>query len=119
MARGYHCIGRGVGDYYKPKCKIKKYKPAKKVEADKVLNSSAWVKSRLMFLREYPMCGERHEQAYASDFVGCKRGATLVHHAIDRQDRIDLALDWLNFISACQSCHSAYTLGKMNKENSD
>lgn len=72
---------------------------ARDAESKRFYHSAAWLKARLMQLREHPLC-------YECQARGLIVAATLVHHVIELTARPDLALDASNHRSLCHACHS-------------
>lgn len=70
-------------------------------ESKAFYNSSAWVKLRLIKLRQDPCCERCLGQ-------GIMEPATHVHHICEITEWPELRLEMLNLGSLCASCHSRH-----------
>lgn len=77
------------------------------VERDRWLNRRDWRTLRKAYLREHPLCEDCLDR-------GEVRGATVVHHKIDRRDRPDLGLAWANLRALCAPDHDRITRGRQD-----
>lgn len=75
---------------------------ALELELDRFKSRKPWRVTRAAYLREHPLC----ERCKAG---GRHVGATVVHHKVDRRERLDLALEPDNLEALCVSCHNAET----------
>ncbi len=111
--------------FYKSNNSVKAYQPKRKTNFDKPISideikhhnfpaSTQWRKLRRLFLQEYPLCGQTDKEAYQGNGLAksCGNSADQVHHIIDRAEAPELAYDWRNLQSLCQSCHSLHTRSK-------
>jgi 5-methylcytosine-specific restriction protein A len=71
-----------------------------KAERDKFYTGAAWRRCRSAFLACNPLCVDCLER-------GLLTSATIPHHARERLDRPDLALDMENLVALCSPCHTA------------
>src|SRR5206468_12734360 len=71
-------------------------------QEDKAFYSAPrWRKLRAAFLAHHPLCAEcdRHGRTTLAEHV---------HHVLERKARPELAYDWDNLESLCESCHSRH-----------
>jgi len=83
----------------------------KKKETNPFYSSRAWRRLRAEALRrdEHKCVWCRQAGRYAVDRAGRRVSvvATVVHHKIPIEERMDLALCFDNLVSLCDSCHDA------------
>lgn len=74
-------------------------RPADKAERDRFYTGAAWRRCRAAFLAANPLCLDCEAEGRLTE-------ATIPHHARERLQRPDLALDWDNLVPLCSPCHT-------------